>query len=95
MAQVLVTIPDIWAPLLVQAECKNNGYKPTVLNPETGEQIANPVTAAQFAFACRIKYLKDNLKAALVPDLAKADRAAKIAEIDAIQITMEIVVPPG
>lgn len=92
MAQVLITMPDAVAPRLVAAICKNYGYQAQLLNPETGEMEANPETALQFVFRQRIKFLKDNLKQAEVPDLAKDERITKIAEIDAIEITIEQVV---
>lgn len=92
MAQVLVTIPDPWGAAIVAAECKNYKYSATLVNPETGALEANPQTALAFAIERRIQYMKDNLKAALVPDLAIADRAAKIAQIDAIEITIVPVV---
>lgn len=88
MAKALITIQDPWGPLAVAAECKNHGYQATILD-ENGDPISNPETPFQFVARYRIKYIKDNLKAALVPDLAKADRQAKIDEIDAIVVTIE------
>lgn len=92
MAQVLVTIPDAFAPRILAAFCKNYGYQATIINPESGEPQANPETIFQFVVRQRIKFLKDNVKQAEVPDLAKADRATRISDIDAVNITIEQVV---
>lgn len=93
MAQVIMTIPDEVVQRVAQAFLKNYKYSPTVTNPLTGEVSPNPVSAQDFVFAQRIKFIKDNLKQAEVPDLALSDRAARIAEIDAIAITLELVTP--
>ena len=91
MAQVIVTIPDVFAPRVLAAFAKNYRYPVTVTDPDTGEQKPNPETPFQFAAKQRIKFLKDNVKAAEVPDLALGDRAVRIAEIDAVEITISMV----
>lgn len=91
MAQVLVTYPDEYAERIVCDLCAQYHYQWTVLDPDTGEQVSNPETPFEFMSKLKIKWIKDNMKAHEVPDLAKADRQARVDEIDSIEITIEIV----
>ncbi len=87
MAQVTVTVPDPWGPIAIAAECANHGYQAQIPDGD-GNLTPNPETPFQFVVRYRIKYIKDNLKAYLVPPLALADRQPKVDEIDAVQITI-------
>lgn len=90
MSYVKTTMSAQVAARVAAAFAKNYNYQATITNEE-GEMVANPETLQQFIFRQREKFIKDNIKAAEVPDLARADRAAKIAEIDALEIIFEYI----
>jgi hypothetical protein len=93
MAQVIVTIPDDFAPRVMAAFSKNYGYQAFIGVDDQGNPVPNPQSLFDFVVQQRIKFLKDNVKAAEVPDLAKADRQAQVDGIDAVIITI-VPVPP-
>lgn len=86
MAQLLFTIPDEWAPKLAAVYAE--GYQATYIDPETKEVVNNPETLQQYITKKRIQKMKQDLIEFYVPPLAREDKAAKIAEIMAIDITI-------
>lgn len=89
--KLLITIPEQYAGRPAQAICANRDYQSTIKNPITGEEVANPVNSVDFALSVIMKFLKDEMIAHEVPDLAKADRQSKINEINGMSITVEVI----
>lgn len=89
--KLLLTIPEAIAGQPALAISSNRNYKETVINPITGEEIPNPVTRLQVAAGVLMSFVKEEMIAYYVPDLAKADRQAKIDEIKGFAITIQVV----
>lgn len=87
-----LTIPEAFAGRPVAAITARYGYKAVLVNPLTGEETNNPVTPLQFTAGILMRFVKENVIAHEVPDLAKEDRAERVAEINAVQISVEQIV---
>lgn len=70
--------------------CYAYNYSPIVLNPFTNEQEQNPETAQEFAFRQMVGYIKNIMIYHETKHLSTSDKLAKIAEIQALSITMEV-----
>lgn len=92
--KVIITMPATVLPRIQAAKVAKYAYKAEILDPETGDLIPNPVTVQEFLLATRIQEEKDNLKKYEVPRLAIEDRAARIEEIDGIEITITTEIVP-
>lgn len=86
-----ITMADITAVRVSTALCALYGYQPVVTNPLTGEQENNPESAQDFAFRKQIEHLKELIVALEAKDLSKADKVSKIAEVNSLSITMEVI----
>lgn len=87
-----IIVPEAFAGRPVIAITNRYGYQSTILDPDTGRPIVNPVTPLQFTANIIMKFIKENVKAYEIPDLAKADRKLRDIEIDAVTIVIEQVV---
>lgn len=63
-----------------------NGYQDTITDAE-GKTIANPVTKAQYLNQIFTDFIKNNIKAWEANSAAETARKAKIAEVDAIDLS--------
>lgn len=88
--KLLITIPEAYAGRPAMAISSNRNYQAILTAPD-GEQYANPLTRMQVAANVLLNFIKEEMIAYEVPDLAKSDRQAKVDEINAISITIEVV----
>lgn len=92
MAQVYfkIGIPLEEAERISEALLTRYGYEPIMINPFTGEQQANSIGPEEFQLNIFEKFIKEEVKAHEVPTLALNDRAARMAEIDQIEFSIEL-----
>lgn len=90
MAQFLVTIPDEEAVRILTDMCTAYKYQPMITG-EDGSPVSNPQSPQDFMIEQKIKWIKETMKFVELPDLSKADKITRTNEINAINITIEVV----
>ncbi len=95
MASIRIRIPDAIIADVIDAFAALYNYRETITDPETGEQIPNPLSKADFARRKVEDYVKEIVKAYRVNRAAeiarsteeeKADKEVKVGEPELVRI---------
>lgn len=82
MAKFALDIPDDQVDRVVGALCTTGGYQTEVVDPETGDTVANPQTPQEFAKARVAGFIKAAVAAVETEDAANTARDKAQAAVD-------------
>ena len=83
MSHLTIHFPDEHEDLVIQSLCRRFGYRPVLLD-ENDEEVPNPISAADFAKARVVDWIKSEVRKAQTEKLITQTEMEVESQVDSI-----------